>query len=403
MRSKLASLALVLILLLASFSTALAQEALFCGDLEEADCALLTTAAVNLQSVSSYQASAIYSVDLSGIPGLPDTSVAVGVDGAFSYGESAQAAMSALAGLQTQEDLTNVLVESPEAIVDLYNGWSFDMEISASLGETLAGVLSADTGYAIPAELSVPLVLQEGVLYVDVTEIAPLLDGMQDLTGWIGFEFGPVLAAAAEQGLLANAAAQVDAEAALSSGDAATAGALAGVALLSNPGAFEPFMSIERAEDIDLDGTEAAVFVTTLDIASLISSPEFVELVKSLAASGALGEGAPSAADIDQALAMVGMMGPVLFQGLSAESVTAVGIEEPSYVLAQSNSFNWDLAGLLQMAAMSGALPPEMAGTGAAAVDILAEVINSALNEAQEIEAPADALIVPAEAMMQQP
>ncbi|MFZ4847928.1 MAG: hypothetical protein ACOYL7_02205 [Caldilinea sp.] len=403
MRSKLASLALVFILLLASFSTALAQEALFCGDLEEADCALLTTAAVNLQSVSSYQASATYSVDLAGIPGLPDTSVAVGVEGAFSYGESAQAAMSVLAGLQTQEDLTSVMVDSPEAIVDFYNGWSFDMQISASLSEALAGVLSADTGYAIPAELSVPLVLKEGVLYVDVTEIAPLLDGMQDLTGWIGFEFGPVLAAAAEQGLLANAAAQVDAEAALSSGDAATAGALAGVALLSNPGAFEPFMSIERAEDIDLDGTEAAVFVTTLDIASLISSPEFVELVKSLAASGALGEGAPSAADIDQALAMVGMMGPVLFQGLSAESVTAVGIEEPSYVLAQSNSFNWDLAGLLQMAAMSGALPPEMAGTGAAAVDILAEVINSALNEAQEIEAPADALIVPAEAMMQQP
>ena len=400
MRSKLASLALVLILLLASFSTALAQEALFCGDLEEADCALLTTAAVNLQSVSSYQASAIYSVDLSGIPGLPDTSVAVGVDGAFSYGESAQAAMSALAGLQTQEDLTNVLVESPEAIVDLYNGWSFDMEISASLGETLAGVLSADTGYAIPAELSVPLVLQEGVLYVDVTEIAPLLDGMQDLTGWIGFEFGPVLAAAAEQGLLADFAAhQADGGA----GDAATAGALAGVALLSNPGAFEPFMSIERGEDIDLDGTEAATFVTTLDIASLISSPEFVELVKSLAASGALGEGAPSAADIDQALAMVGMMGPVLFQGLSAESVTAVGIEEPSYVLAQSNSFNWDLAGLLQMAAMSGALPPEMGSTDAAAVDILAEVINSALNEPQEIEAPADALVVPAESMMQQP
>jgi len=402
MRSKLASLTLVLILLLASFSTALAQEALFCGDLEEADCALLTTAAVNLQSVSSYQASATYSVDLAGIPGLPDTSVAVGVEGAFSYGESAQAAMSVLAGLQTQEDLTNVMVESPEAIVDFYNGWSFDMEISASLGEALAGVLSADTGYAIPAELSVPLVLQEGVLYVDVTEIAPLLDGMQDLTGWIGFEFGPVLAAAAEQGLLADAAAQVDAEA-LSSGDAATAGALAGVALLSNPGAFEPFMSIERAEDIDLDGTEAAVFVTTLDIASLISSPEFVELVKSLAASGVLGEGAPSAADIDQALAMVGMMGPVLFQGLTAESVTAVGLEEPSYVLAQSNSFNWDLAGLLQMAAMSGALPPEMAGTGAASVDILAEVINSALNEAQEIEAPADALLVPAEAMMQQP
>jgi len=403
MRSKLASLALVFILLLASFSTALAQEALFCGDLEEADCALLTTAAVNLQSVSSYQASATYSVDLAGIPGLPDTSVAVDVEGAFSYGESAQAAMSALAGLQTQEDLTNVLVESPEAIVDFYNGWSFDMQISASLSEALAGVLSADTGYAIPAELSVPLVLKEGVLYVDVTEIAPLLDGMQDLTGWIGFEFGPVLAAAAEQGLLANAAAQVDAEAALSSGDAATAGALAGVALLSNPGAFEPFMSIERAEDIDLDGTEAAVFVTTLDIASLISSPEFVELVKSLAASGALGEGAPSAADIDQALAMVGMMGPVLFQGLSAESVTAVGIEEPSYVLAQSNSFNWDLAGLLQMAAMSGALPPEMGSTDAAAVDILAEVINSALNEPQEIEAPADALVVPAESMMQQP
>jgi hypothetical protein len=172
-------------------------------------------------------------------------------------------------------------------------------------------------------------------------------------------------------------------------------------AFLGDPTAFEKFMTIERSEDDEIDGAAVAVFTTKLDLLAFLSSPEFVELVKGLAASGALGEDAPSAADLDQTLGMLGLMGPMLFQGLTAESTTAVSIDEPNYILRTSNLFSWDLTSLLQMAAMSGAVPADQLPSGRSSINISTEVVNSDIGGEQMIEAPADAQIVPAEAMMQ--
>lgn len=405
MRSKIVSLLLVVVLLLASFSTALAQTEPFCGDLSDEDCALLTAATENMKDVASYQASAEYSAMLAGVPGLPlaEASVVVMVDGAFAYDDSALAAAAALAGVQTQEDIAAVMAESPEVVLDFYNGWAFDMVIAADISEDLAEALSADAGVAIPAAFSVPLILLDGVLYVDVTEVAPLLDGMQDMTGWIGFELGPVLEAAAEQGMFEEAATQMDPDAMSAGMDPASAAALAGLqAMVSDPKAFEPYTTVVRGEDDVINDMDVAVFISSLDIVGLISSPEFVELIKGLAASGALGEDAPSAADIDQAMMMLGMMGPMLFEGLASESAAAVSLDDPNLIVAQNTIFSWDLSGLLQMAAMSGAVPAEMMPSGASMIEFFTSVVNSDINEPQEIVAPADALMVPAESMMQQ-
>lgn len=405
MRSKIVSLLLVVVLLLASFSTALAQTEPFCGDLSDEDCALLTAATENMKDVASYQASAEYSAMLAGVPGLPlaEASVVVMVDGAFAYDDSALAAAAALAGVQTQEDIAAVMAESPEVVLDFYNGWAFDMVIAADISEDLAEALSADAGVAIPAAFSVPLILLDGVLYVDVTEVAPLLDGMQDMTGWIGFELGPVLEAAAEQGMFEEAATQMDPDAMSAGMDPASAAALAGLqAMVSDPKAFEPYTTVVRGEDDVINDMDVAVFISSLDIVGLISSPEFVELIKGLAASGALGEDAPSAADIDQAMMMLGMMGPMLFEGLASESAAAVSLDDPNLIVAQNTIFSWDLSGLLQMAAMSGAVPAEMMPSGASMIEFFTSVVNSDFNEPQEIVAPADALMVPAESMMQQ-
>ena len=78
-----------------------------------------------------------------------------------------------------------------------------------------------------------------------------------------------------------------------------------------------------------------------------------------------------------------------------------MSLDEPNYIVAQNNLFEWDLAGLLQMAAMSGALPADQSSSSESMVSISATVINSSIDEEQTIEAPADAQIVPAEAMMQ--
>lgn len=404
MRSKSVSLLLVVLLLLASFSTAFAQTEPFCGDLDAADCELLTLATANMMDVSSYQASAEFSAFLGGIPGLPleEAAVVVNVDGAFAYDESAMAAAASLAGVQTQEEIAAMMVESPEVFVDFYNGWAFDMVIAVAISEDLAAALSADAGVEIPTAFSIPLILKDGILYVDPTEVAPLIDGLQGMEGWIGFELGRVIEAAAEQGMFEEAAAQMDPAMMAGDMDAATVGALVGAqAMLGDPKAFEQFMSIARDADDEIADMSVAVFVSSMDIPGLITSPEFVGLIKSLAETGALGEDAPSAADIDQAMTMLGMMGPMLFEGLTSENVTAVSLDEPNYVVAQTSLFSWDLSGLLQMAAMSGAVPADMMPSGESMIEIATAVVNMGFNEPQEIEAPADAMVVPAESMMQ--
>jgi hypothetical protein len=409
MRSKLISLLLVMALLLASFSTAFAQAEPFCGDLSADDCELLTVAMQNMLGVTSYQASAEYRGVLAGLPGLgiDEAAVTVTVDGSFSYGEEAVAAAAALAGVQTQEDLAAVMAESPEVLVDFYNGWSFDMVIVVDISEELAEALSADIGVPVPDLFSVPVKLVDGVLYVNLTDVAPLLEGGESLAGWLGFEFGPVLEAAAEQGMFEAAATQMEMDPSMladSPENAALAAALFAVqAAMADPAAFEKYMDVSRAEDDVINDMDVAVFVTKMDIPALISSPEFIDLIKGLAESGALGEEAPSAAEIEQALTMLSFMGPMLFQGLVSESTTAVSLEEPNYIVAQTTLFSWDLSGLLQMAAMTGALPAEEMPSGASLVEFSTSVVNSAFNEPQTINAPADATIIPAESMMAAP
>ncbi len=409
MRSKLISLLLVMALLLASFSTAFAQAEPFCGDLSADDCELLTVAMQNMLGVTSYQASAEYRGVLAGLPGLgiDEAAVTVTVDGSFSYGEEAVAAAAALAGVQTQEDLAAVMAESPEVLVDFYNGWSFDMVIVVDISEELAEALSADIGVPVPDLFSVPVKLVDGVLYVNLTDVAPLLEGGESLAGWLGFEFGPVLEAAAEQGMFEAAATQMEMDPSMladSPENAALAAALFAVqAAMTDPAAFEKYMDVSRADDDVINDMDVAVFVTKMDIPALISSPEFIDLIKGLAESGALGEEAPSAAEIEQALTMLSFMGPMLFQGLVSESTTAVSLEEPNYIVAQTTLFSWDLSGLLQMAAMTGALPAEEMPSGASLIEFSTSVVNSAFNEPQTINAPADATIIPAESMMAAP
>jgi hypothetical protein len=98
---------------------------------------------------------------------------------------------------------------------------------------------------------------------------------------------------------------------------------------------------------------------------------------------------------------MLGMMGAMLFQGLTSENTTAVSIDEPNYLVAEASLFSWDLTSLLQMAAMSGAIPADQMPSGVSLVEFSTSVVNSEIGEEQTIEAPADAMVIPAEAMMQ--
>jgi len=396
MRSKLFSLMVVFALLLGTFGTALAQEMPkpFCGDLAAEDCDLLMASQEAMMGVTSYKSAATYDAVLSGIPGLPakEVAVSVAVGGAFSSDEAALAAMQSMVG-KTQADIVAMLAEDGTPLVDLLSGWNVDATVSVDMTPELADAFAAQAGgIAIPATASVGIILVNGVLYADLTEIAPLAPGVPE--GWIGISVAELVQAQVDAGVFAAAAAQMD-PAAL---DPTTAAAL-GVQgmLMGDMSAMEQFITVERVDDTDVDGQAAAVIVTSFDVGGLVASPEFADLVKTLAASGALGADAPSAADIDQVLTMIPMVGPMIFEGLSVGGSTTIGIDD-NFVYDATAEFMWDLSGLIQMAAMSGQLPEGIVAGDTVAIDIMTDIADSEFNVEQTIEAPADAMMIPLEA-----
>lgn len=395
MPSKLFGLLVVLALLLGTFGTTFAQDDMpepFCGDLAAEDCDLLKASQAAMMDVTSYMASATYDAMLAGIPGLPveEVNVNVAVDGAFAIGEAATAASKMFAG-QDQQAVTEMLAEDPQPLVDLISDTDMDMVLSAEMTPELAEAFSAQAGIAVPDALSVGLKLVDGVLYVDLTEIAPLAPGTPE--GWIGIALGEMLQMAADQGVFAETVAQLDA----SSVDPSIATSMALQSVLMGDNAmFEEFMSIERVED-DADGN--AVFESSIDISGLVASPAFADLIKQLVASGALGADTPTEADIDQSLQMLGMFGPMLFADLNIGSIVAISPED-LFVYEYVSGISWDLAGLLQMAAASGLLPEGFDPNAPVAVDFQTTVSNYDFNQPAMIEAPADAMMIPLEAMM---
>jgi hypothetical protein len=350
---------------------------------------VLTDAQAAMMEVSSYKASATYDAVLAGIPGLPadEVNVNVAVDGAFSMDEAAMAAAQSLVGLD-QQAITEALAEDATPLADLINGWNVDGTVSVEMTPELADAFSAQAGLPVPASASVGLILADGVLYVDLSEFADW--GAPE--GWLGIPVGELLQTQIDAGVFEQAAAQMDPSAL----DPATATALGLTGMLTDPSAFEQFMSIEKSE-----GDGGTTFTSSVDVASFVASPEFAQMIQALAESGAFAETGLTAADIEANLPMLGMMAPMIFADLIIDSSTT--IDADSFVSNTASEFSWDLSGLLQMAAMSGALPPELDASAPMAISFTTNVDNSDFNVEQTIEAPADAQMLPAEMFYAQP
>jgi hypothetical protein len=301
--------------------------------------------------------------------------------------ESALAAAQGFVGL-TQEEITAALAEDATPLADLINGWGVDGSVSYEMTPELADAFSAQAGLAIPASGTVGVILADGILYADLSEFAAL--GAPE--GWLGIPVGELLQAQIDAGVFAQAAAQVDP----ANLDAATATTLGLTNMLSNPQMFEQFMSVEKTE---ADG--GSVFTTSVDVGAFVASPEFSEILMGLADAGVFAETGLTAADIEANLPMVGMMAPMIFGDLVVGSSTTVDAD--NFVTNSSTEFSWDLAGLLQMAATTGALPPELNTGGPMSISLTTSVDNADFNVEQMIEAPADATMIPAEAFYAQP
>ena len=379
MRSKLVSLLLVALLLLASFSTALAQDTVYCGDLSADDCAILQSAQEAMMSVMSYTSDASYDAVVTGLPGLPEDGVAVSVNvaGAFDWSEEAMAVAGMLAGL-TQEETMAALGENPEALGDLVNGLNADVVLSYEISQALADELGAQIGAALPTAASVPVIIADGNFYWDASAFA----AWGAYEGWVGMPLAEVVGQLAAAGAFDPAAMEQMAA------DPSTAMAMAIPAMLMAPDAFNEFIVLERGDDVD----GKAVFTTSLDVAGLLSSPMFTDLVTQVVASGAI-EGV-SSADVEQLLPMLPMVAPML--GLTVEGSQSIGLED-FMVYNTTSEIVWDLAGLGQMAAMSGA---DLGLGETAGLSFVVSVDDADFGADQGIAAPEDAAMLTAEQVL---
>lgn len=365
MRSKLISSVIVLALLLGLFGTALAQQAPapYCGNLATADCTVLQKSQDAMQKVASYSSKSSFALALSGLPGLPskETAVSFAIDGTYSADEATRSALQSVSGL-SQAEMQSLLADKPELLVQIANGWNFDATLKVTLDAALAGLLSAQTGLTVPETISLPVRMVNGVLYYDASELAAFIAGIP--SGWVGVPVGELATRAQKQGLFAQASAAMNPDTLKAAGMSGASGAAFAALqmMLKNPEPLRQFVTIKRGDDTTVDGKKAAVFVSTFDWVGFLTSPEFSNVVKGLASSGALGQNAPSAADIDQGLQMLTMLGPTLFAGIKSEATQTIGLED-NYQYGYKSTFDWDLASLMQMAAMSGSLPAELKPT----------------------------------------
>lgn len=407
MRSKLLVLLTVLALVLGTFTSALAQEPeIFCGDLSAEDCAILQESKAAMQDVVQYTAQSSFDAALAGIPGLPadPTEVSVSVGGMFSMDEGAKAAAQALAGL-TQEERLQLLADSPQTVVDLFAGWDFDVSMGVAMTPELAAALSVQAGLELPDTLSIQAKLVDGVLYWDASEVAAIVPTVA--SGWVGFPFAELLSALAESGAFDEAASLSDPAVLAESGMAGSAVTSLGAMQFAqaNAALFEPFLTVERGEDVELDGQAGAAFVTTFDAVGFFGSPEFQQIVIDLANAGAFEGTGLTAADVEQNIGMLGMMAPMLFDGITATAMQVIGLDD-LYQYDYQSEISWDLAGLVQMAATSGQLPAELQPTGDNVSVSISTIISNgdmATEQTEAIEAPADAAMIPLESLLAAP
>lgn len=405
MRSKLLVLLSVLALVLGTFSGALAQDApqVFCGDLAAEDCTILQESKAAMQEVVQYTATSSFDAILVGIPGLPadPTEVSVSVNGLFAMDEAAVAAAQALSGL-TQEERLQLVQDSPETVVELFAGWEFDMAMGVAMTPELAAAVAMQVGHEVPDTLAIAAKLVDGVLYWDVSEVAAIVPTVA--SGWVGFPLAELLLTLADQGAFDQLTTLTDPAVLADSGSAgALVTALGAVQMVqSNPEMFEQFLAIERGEDVDLAGQTGATFVTTFDAVSFFGSPELQEIVVALAQAGAFEGTGIAAADIEQNAQMLTMMAPMLFDGITAVAQQTIGLDD-LYQYDYVSELSWDLAGLIQMAAASGQLPAELQPTSDDVGVALGTIISNAdlaTEASAEIEAPADAAMIPLESLM---
>lgn len=393
MHKNLLMVLLLLALSLFSTGTALAQDLPepFCGALAEDDCEILRQSQTAQLEVTSSTSSVEMVATVLGVPGLPAEELV------FNWLQDATIHIDPevmMEMIELQMAGPEEMIENMDALgdltVELYRTMDLDAEVSLSLPQEIAALLSAQSGIDVPEELMMHVILKDGIGYIAAEDLAFIDPSIATMGEWFGVDIAGAVEMGFEQSMNAQNAA--DQQAMMQS--------MAIGSLLNDEevrGLFEGFVTAERGDDGEVEGAEVAVFESGFDFAGFLSSPGFWSLIaENLDAINAMADMQLTAEELQQAQMGMTFLGPALLQGLTFNSTTSIGLDD-NLPYAQTIDFAWDLSSLLAFAASTGALP---AGSPSEAmISLEVDSVSSDYNSAPEIEAPEDAVIIPLDAM----
>lgn len=389
---KLVWILLVAVLALMPAGALFAQDAppVLCGDLEAEDCEILETAAAADSEVTEASYDFEINFELSDIPELPFEQLAFNWVQQATYVTDPALSDKITAYVETLDaDAMGDVSVLSDVLSMVIGGVDTQQAFVITLADETASLLSSEMGMPIPTEFGLEYALIDGVIYVNVSDLAefiPELAGMP-FQGWVGTELAPILDL-----VLAEVAADPEAMAAMGPIGAAIAGGMGSASTASGqPEAFDQFVSVTRLDDDEIDGEPVAVFETVFDFVEFASSPEFIEYVKEqVAMAEMMGADAPSEADIEEMEEMMPQIAPMVFEGLNYSLRQAIG-EESGYTLETDSLMEWDLSSVMAMAD---------AGDSSAYFGFSMETNTYDQNNVGSIEPPEGAFVVPAQMLL---
>jgi len=321
-----------------------------CGGLSEADCAILTESQETMSALESAAVKFDLDMTFGGIPDMSD-SAAIKLSGDARYFISNPEALQNLAA--------NMSDDMAGAIEDLFQAFALDGTFILQLPAEMIGESSPNRG-----AFSTRLV--DGFAYANVDKLMALFGETGSGSGWIGIDLAGFYARLFEQmgsdlGVIPDQSAASD--------------------MVSD------FVTIERGDDVEVDGQTHATFHYTFDYSELASNETFMSLLRDQLE----GMGMMAQMDMDALMAFYAQA----FAAIKLEATQTVGLDD-HYVHNLTMQLDWAMD-MNTLSDLFGGLPGEMPNI---TVNMSVNADLSQFNEAEPIEAPENATIFPLDSIL---
>lgn len=370
---KIVLLAAVLILCVSGAAYAQTTMPVFCGDLAQEDCDLLTRSQEAMSTLDSAGFGYALNINLSNMPDMPEmTGIQILGDGKFSGASSVMGDISAMES------------DPGQALLGILDNLNFEFSMTLLVPPELMSELDA----SIPSEIGLKLSLVDGVGYLDLDTLEPLLGDLSEtgMSGWVGLDLAGLVRALMEQ--------MPDLFSGMSSGMSASmmdsAAMQAYIEQFSDPDFLNQFATIEK---IDVGMPDETTFRITVDFGALMSSPEFSDMMREMMREQIEAQGQTLSDDeMEQALAM----STDILQNMVFTVDETIGNED-AYVHAVYAEFTLDMASM--MAAMDTG-SKSSTSDAAPVINVNMTLFYNSFNSVPTITAPEDATVIPYESIL---